>query len=216
MKEESDIRHYFVDEAGDLTFFDKKGRIIVGKPGVSNFFMVGIAQINQPEQVFRQLEELRKQLCNDSRFKDIPSMQPSANKTAITFHAKDDHPDVRIEVFKLMQSFDVKIFVAIRCKKELAIASKKGYEIFGKKTNPNDIYDDLVKRLFKNKLHKANLNKIVFARRGKTAREEALQKAINQAKKNFERKWNIYSDSQTIIKPAYPSELGATRFCEIN
>ncbi|MFN6526525.1 DUF3800 domain-containing protein [Nostoc sp. ChiSLP03a] len=207
MKEKANIRHYFVDEAGDLTFFDKKGRIIVGKPGASKFFMVGIAQICQPEQVILELAELRTQLCNDPRFKDIPSMQPSAKKTAITFHAKDDHHDVRLEVFKLMQTFDVKIFVAIRCKAELALVTQKTYEALSKKINQDDIYDDLVKRLFKDRLHKASANHIVFARRGKTAREEALQQAINQAKKNFETKWQICCDSQTIIKPAYPSEF---------
>ena len=206
MTEQEKTNHYFVDEAGDLTFFDRKGRIIVGTPGASKFFMVGVAQIFQPEQVTLELAELRKQLCSDPRFKDIPSMQPSANKTAITFHAKDDHQDVRMEVFKLMQTFEIKMYIAIRYKAELAVATQKTYETLSKKTNQDDIYDDLVKRLFKDRLHKANINHIVFARRGKTAREEALQQAINQAKKNFETKWKISSDSTTIIKPAYPSE----------
>ena len=76
-------------------------------------------------------------------------MQPSAKKTAITFHAKDDHHDVRLEVFKLMQTFEVKIFVAIRCKKDLAAATKKTYAALNKKINQDDIYDDLVKRFFK-------------------------------------------------------------------
>ncbi|MFB2771427.1 DUF3800 domain-containing protein [Pelatocladus sp. BLCC-F211] len=207
MSIEDNIRHYFVDEAGDLTFFNKKGKIIIGEPGTSKFFMVGVAQVCQPDKVIRELAELRTQLCNEPRFKDISSMQPSAKKTAITFHAKDDHHDVRLEVFKLMQTFEVKMFVAIRCKIGLAAATKKTYEALGKKTNQDDIYDDLVKRLFKGKLHKASENHIVFARRGKTAREEALQQAINQAKKNFETKWKICSDSQTTIKPAYPSEF---------
>ena len=133
MTGQENTNHYFVDEAGDLTFFDRKGRIIVGQPGASKFFMVGVAQIFQPEQVTLELAELRKQLCNDPRFKDIPSMQPSAKKTAITFHAKNDHQDVRMEVFKLMQTFEVKIFVAIRCKAELAEATKKTYEALSKK-----------------------------------------------------------------------------------
>ena len=207
MNAEDNIHHYFVDEAGDLTFFDKKGKIIVGQTGISKFFMVGVAQVCQPDKVIWELAELRKQLCRDPCFKDIPSMQPSAKKTAITFHAKDDHHDVRLEVFKLMQTFEVKIFVAIRCKKDLAAATKKTYEALKKKINSDDIYDDLVKRLFKDRLHKASYNHIVFARRGKTAREEALQQAIDQAKNNFETKWKICSDSQTIVKPAYPSEF---------
>jgi len=37
------------DEAGDLTFFDQKGRIIVGDAGVSHTFMLGLAEIADHE-----------------------------------------------------------------------------------------------------------------------------------------------------------------------
>ena len=63
-------------------------------------------------------------------------------------------------------------------------SNQKNLRSFEQKINQDDIYDDLVKRLFKDRLHKASANHIVFARRGKTPREEALQQAINQAKKN--------------------------------
>ena len=39
MREESTTNHYYVDEAGDLTFFNKKKRIIIGQPGVSQYFL---------------------------------------------------------------------------------------------------------------------------------------------------------------------------------
>jgi hypothetical protein len=206
MVEEENIRYYFVDEAGDLTLFDKKGKIIVNQPGASKFFMIGVAQIPEPDRVYWELEELRASLRSHHRFRDIPSMQPSAKKTAIAFHAKDDHPDVRFEVFKLMQTFEIKVQVVIKNKSEMALAAKTAYEKLGKKINPNSLYDDLVKRLFKNLLHKANANHIVFARRGKTAREEALGQAIAHAKRNFEAKWSICSNSPVIIEDAYPSE----------
>lgn len=38
---EKKIRNYYVDEAGDLTLFDKKGKVMLGKNGVSNTFMIG-------------------------------------------------------------------------------------------------------------------------------------------------------------------------------
>lgn len=105
-----------------------------------------------------------------------------------------------------MQAFGVKVLVAIRRKEELALTAKEAYESLGKKFNQNEIYDELVTRTFKNLLHKATANHIFFARRGKTAREEALKKAITHAKNNFEAKWGIRSDSPVIIEPAYPSE----------
>lgn len=207
MPEDIQFRHYFVDEAGDLSFFNKKGHIIVGQPGTSKFFMVGVAQINDPEEVARELSALRARLITHPRYKSIPSMQPEAKKTAIAFHAKDDYAEVREHVFELIQFFDIKVFVAIRSKADIAEAAKANFKSLGKKLQQNAIYDDLIKRLFKNLLHKADVVQIAIARRGKEAREEALEQAINQAQKNFEAKWKISSNSSILIEPAYPSQV---------
>ena len=208
MSEEIQFRHYFVDEAGDLSFFDKKGRIIVGQPGASKFFMIGVAQIADPEQVAWELEALRSSLMTHPRYKCIPSMQLEAKKTAVAFHAKDDYAEIREKVFELIQSFDIKVFVAIRSKAEIAEAAKSDFKSVGKKLQQNAIYDDLITRLFKNLLHKADVIQIAIARRGKEAREEALEQAINQAQKNFEAQWKISSNSSILIEPAYPSQVG--------
>ena len=207
MPKDIQFRHYFVDEAGDLSFFNKKGRIIVGQPGASKFFMVGVAQIADPEAVAWELNALRSSLMTHPRYKGIPSMQPQAKKTAIAFHAKDDYVEIREQVFELIQSFDIKVFVAIRSKTEIAEAAKANFKSLGKKLQQNAIYDDLIKRLFKNLLHKSDIIQIAIARRGKEAREEALEQAINQAQKNFEAKWKISSNSSILIEPAYPSQV---------
>ena len=207
MPEDIQFRHYFVDEAGDLSFFNKKGRIIVGQPGASKFFMVGVAQIADPEAVAWELRALRSRLMTHPRYKGIPSMQLKAKKTAIAFHAKDDYAEIREQVFELIQCFDIKVFVAIRSKAEMADAAKADFRILGKKLQQNAIYDDLIMRLFKNLLHKADIIQIVIARRGKEAREEALEEAINQAQQNFEAKWKISSNSSILIEPAYPSQV---------
>ena len=47
------------------------------------------------------------------------------------------------------------------------------------------VYDDLVSRLFRNKLHKADRNEIVFAKHATWTRREALALAIKRAKANF-------------------------------
>ena len=55
-------------------------------------------------------------------------------------------------------------------------------------------------------LHKADENRITFARRGKSSRYEALKTAIERAQANFEKKWAIQADRPTSIKSAYPSK----------
>jgi len=204
MAEKRTVNNYYVDEAGDLTLFNKRGHMIVGKEGVSRVFMVGVAYLPDPNMAHRKLERLRTELLGDPYFKDVPSMQPEKNKTAICFHAKDDLPEVRREVFKLLPKFNAKVQVAIKRKEYLVKTARllKGRQT---KLSPDDVYDDLVKRLFKTGLHTAEKNRIVFARRGKV-RRRALEKAIRKAKINFEKKTGIRSESETAIFSAYPSQ----------
>ena len=205
-KEEKHIRHFFVDEAGDLTLFDKKGRIIIGNEGVSKFFMVGFAEVENAELAKKLLEDLRKELLTDPYFKDVPSMQKDRKKTAIVFHAKDDLPEVRREVFKVLNRLNIKVHIVIRRKNRLAEDAKYMFETFKKKVNENDIYDDLVKRIFRNSLHKAEENIVYFARRGKSDRNIALEGAIDKAKRNFQAKYHLESNKLVNIISAHPHE----------
>jgi hypothetical protein len=41
-------KHFFVDEAGDLTLFDQKGRSLLGREGVSDLFMIGMIDLPDP------------------------------------------------------------------------------------------------------------------------------------------------------------------------
>ncbi len=199
-------KYYYVDETGDFNLFNKKGQIIVGNEGVSNFLMVGVADIPNPIEFAKSLEDLRKNLLNDPYYKDVPSMQLSNKKTALLFHAKNDLPEIRREVFKLLKTFGIKVVVAIRRKVELAKFAKTYFQLTGKKLTENDIYDDLIKRLFRNMLHKADENIIVFAKRGESNRNKALASAIERAKLNFEKAYNKKSDKQVKIYSAYAHE----------
>ena len=42
------FRHYFVDEAGDPSLFNKHGKSLIGKEGCSKFFILGLADIEEP------------------------------------------------------------------------------------------------------------------------------------------------------------------------
>ena len=102
MKKLPAIRKYFVDEAGDATLFSEKGKVIIGSPGCSRYFILGVLDVPDPEALNTDLEALRAQLLVDPYFKKVPSMQPVEKKTLLAFHAKDDVPEVRREVFNLL------------------------------------------------------------------------------------------------------------------
>lgn len=205
MQRDGVINNYFVDEAGDMTLFNKRGSIVVGKSGVSNVFMLGVAKIEDPRRATTELANLRARLLADPYFHNVPSLQPKAQKTAVAFHACKDLQEVRRDVFRLLPSFGVKVQVAIRRKSVVARNAKLMQQLSGNRVTENSIYDDLVKRLFKNLLHKAD-NRITFARRGKSDRQAALQKAIDKARRNFMKAWGVQADHQITILSTTPSE----------
>jgi hypothetical protein len=203
-----DIRYYFVDEAGDLTIFNKKGKVIVGQEGCSKVFMVGLLHLPEPEIAEQKLNNLRTRLMADPRFSNIPSMQPDAGKTALFFHAKNDVAEARQEVFKLLPELGAKVQVAIRRKSDLASAARLlPQQARQNLLQPSVIYDNLVARLFKNMLHQADENKIVFARLGKSERREALGQAITKAKQNYETSWGKEIHGTTAIDVALSSKV---------
>lgn len=205
MSDERTIRHYFVDEAGDMTLFGRRGKVLVGRPGCSKCFMLGVLQLPNPTRAAEALARLRKELLADPYFKGVPSMRPKAKKTALYFHAKDDLSEVRREMFKLLPALGAKVQVAIRRKAQL-VTHARFLHSAGQRLTQNHIYDDMVKRLFKNLLHRADENRIVFAKRGKSDRYAALAGAICKAKANFERQWGKPSDSPTGIRSLHPRD----------
>ncbi|MCA9306353.1 MAG: DUF3800 domain-containing protein [Phycisphaerales bacterium] len=199
-------RHFFVDEAGDLSLFNKRGAVLLGREGVSHTFAVGVTRLADPDAVSRSLDDLRQQLCLDPYFAGVPSMQPAAGKTHRHFHAKDDLPEVRREVFRHLLSLDFEVQVAIRRKRNMVDAARQAKKS-GDRFSADDVYDDLIARLFKNLLHKADCNRIAFARRGKADRRVALERALEKSRKRFMEKWGIGSDSRIESVFAHPWQV---------
>lgn len=192
----SNISHYFVDEHGDGTLFDRKGRVIVGTEGCSSHFALGVLNVANPPELSRQLLELRQAIIADPYFSGVESLKPERCKTALGFHAKDDIPEIRLLVFKLLATQDISFQAVIRDKTAL-VAQVRNYNRTSDSYHytPNRLYDEMVKRLFKNLLHKADGYQICFASRGNSDRTAALQVALEQARKNFRKAWGIAADA---------------------
>jgi hypothetical protein len=201
-------REYFVDEAGDPTIFSsKKGKVLIGTEGCSNYFMMGFAHIADVRALTEDIENLRRELLADPYFAEVPSMQPRARKTALAFHAKDDLPEVRHKVYKLIMAHDVRFFAVIRDKKAtLAWAEQQREQDSRFRYRPNDLYDFLVRRLFQDHLHQANRTRIRFARRGKSDRTHALQQALEAARDRFCNRWDRKPTGRVIVDMAYSHE----------
>ena len=201
MNSSNRCRFYFVDEAGDPVLFGKRGQVIINTDGCSRFFILGILDCNQPDKLSNELDELRQNLLADEYFKKVPSMQPEARKTYVAFHAKDDIPEVRHEVFSMLRKADVKFLAVVRRKdKVLEYVRQRNMSDPHYKYNPNELYDYMVRVLFRNLLHKEDHYEITFAKRGNQDRTEALRNSLIQAQRRFAEKWgSSYINSEIYI-----------------
>ena len=196
------IRHYFVDEAGDGTLFDRKGRVLIGTAGCSRYFMLGLVDVPDPLRLQRDMDDLRARLLADPYFKTVPSFQPGEQKTAVAFHAKDDLPEVRREVFALLLRHQLRFLAVVRDKQKLLeYVRLRNEREAAYRYNPNEVYDYLVRRLFKNLLHKDDEYNITFARRGNSDRTAALRTSLDAARLRFAEQWGIVSAASLNVLP---------------
>jgi hypothetical protein len=172
---------YFVDETGDGVIFDNKGRVLVGTGKVQDYFTVGMVECWAMDSLRKELTDLRAQLVADPYFKGVPSMQPELKKTALFFHAKDDLPEVRREVFKVIERHDLHFYAVVRTMSAVARQVKARNEKDPTyRYRPTELYDSVVRRLFNKKLHTRPAFEVVFASRGK-ARTQALREHLLKA-----------------------------------
>lgn len=188
------VTYYYVDEAGDPILFNRKKKVAVGNEGCSRYFILGKLAVANPDELAAAFRKLRKELLSDPYFAEFPSMQPERRKTARMFHAKDDLPEVRREVFKLLLGFDIRFFAVVRDKMEIV---KKVQEHNKRNSvyryHPNQLYDRCIPDLFKNRLHQHQAYRIVFAKRGADDRTDALMNGLQAGKDKFQQKWGIES-----------------------
>jgi hypothetical protein len=167
--------------------------------------MVAVAHVADPTALATALSDLRSEILNDPLLNRVPSLDPARRKTAVYFHGKDDLPEVRHQVFRILMNHEIKIFAAIRTKKVLA-AQAMAMHRYGRKISENEIYDDLFARLLRDRLHLAHRNLITVARRGSKDRKRALTGAIANAQRNFQNKWGERQYGPCEIATAHPSE----------
>ena len=199
---------YFVDETGDGVIFDAKGRVLVGTGKVPDYFTVGMVECWNMRALAEELAALRAQLAADPYFKGVPSMQPEARKTALFFHAKDDIPEVRREVFRVIERHDFSFYAVVRTMSAVVRQVKRRNERDPTyRYRPTEPYDSAVRRLFDKKLHTQPAFDVVFASRGK-ARTQALREHLLRAQAASRKAAGTYPNA-TIHVRAMPAHQHA-------
>lgn len=197
---------YYVDEAGDPVLFNSKGQMIAGQEGCSRFFILGKLEIMEPNVLADALTNLRRRLLADEYFAGVPSMSPEKGKTAKLFHAKDDLPEIRREVFHLLKDQNVRFYAVARDKHTIVqkvLEHQKKQPSY--RYRPNQLYDRCVPAMFENRLHQHEAYQIIFAKRGSRDRTEAFERGLLEAKTKFRQKWDIESTSPIEVAVSDPT-----------
>jgi hypothetical protein len=169
--------------------------------------MLGMVRCVAEVDVARQLAGLRSALQRNPLYATIYSLKPEAQKTARAFHAKDDHAEIRSKVFDLLVTLEFKFYAVIKDMRAVReyVRSRNGMDA-AYRYHPNELYDLTVRMLFKQRLHKEDQYRVVFARRGKSDRTEALGRQLEQTRQVFLAERELTSHPTLEIMPAYPWE----------
>lgn len=209
--------HYFVDEAGDTTLFGRYGKVLVGTEAVSRFFIVGRLEVDDLAALEADVAVLRAQLVADPFLRAVSSMKPDAGKTALFFHAKDDVPEVRHAVFKLLLQHELRFSAVVKEKHHL-LADVRGHEAanpkYRYKADGHEIYDDLIARLFGRFGEFGVERTVTFAVRGSKPRTSALKMVMDTIDKGFEGDFGFAPHGHTAVHSSYPAKSAGLQACD--
>lgn len=209
MIKNSEIICYYVDESGDFALFNKKGMPVKNS---SISFMLGLLKVKANNDIARKFEEFKSKILSDPIFQSFASFE----KTRLQFHAKDDHIAIKREMFYFIAELDFSVQVVVRRKATLIEQAKMQFKYTGKKFTDRELYSDLVGRLFKQNIHKAEEYKIYFSNRGKTFTNHTLENALLETKEKFIIDRNLSSNSRFSVFCSQPSmhpELQIIDYC---
>lgn len=181
--------YFFVDENGDATFYNRKGKLIVGTEGCSSYLMLGFIRLKDDPALMRgRICALHREVINDPYFQQVPSFV----HTSVAFHANKDAPEVRYLVFRLIRELNFKACFVVSFKDEDFFK-----EVHHGRTN--EYYDDLISRLFQNSLHRYTRNHITIAARGSRLRQKPLEMAVEQARIRFQQAYEVDRAETNVI-----------------
>jgi hypothetical protein len=142
-------------------------------------------------------------------------MKPERRKTAVMFHARDDVPEVRREVFSLLLQHDIKFYAVVRSKADLVTYVQHQNERDPNyRYRENDLYDTLTRQLFGKLRPFADEVNLIFARRGKSNRTAALQTSLEHAENDFRQRFGFERAHRVTITAEQSKDDACLQACD--
>lgn len=178
---------------GDTTFYGKGRRLIIGQPGVSLSFGMGIVKFRRPEAEIREeVRKLQEQVVNDPLLNTLPSVRKRVTNGAFFFHACKDTPDVRAVFLRYLRE--------LPCEVE-AVVARKAPSLFEKQHRGRDdeFYSDVLGHLIKRRVKRPGKLVLNIAARGSSTREKVLFDALAIARDRAAKKWDANEFQANVV-----------------
>ena len=202
------VIHSFVDEAGDSTIFNNKGKVLIGTNGCSRFFMMGKLDVENPPDLSAKLKDLRAELLNDPYFSGVRALDPHRSDSAHMFHATDDPVEVRYQVYRLLAAENKNLrFHAVVCDKQAVLETElaKREKDARHRHNQEELYDHLVCKLFASWQTLADNYNLCVAKRGNKSRNGAITTALQLAETEFADRYSLTRSVNWNVKVSDPA-----------
>jgi hypothetical protein len=209
--------HYFVDEAGDTTLFGRHGKVLIGTDAVSRYFIVGRLEVLDLPALTADLQALRADLLADPLLNSVPSMRQAAGKTALFFHAKDDVPEVRHAVIRLLLRHQLKFSAVVKDKRALLEHVQQRNNIdqgYRYRADGHELYDELSARLFGLSGQVGTSREVTFAVRGSKPRTAALKAVLDRIDSDFHTDFGFAPHGHTAVHSGLPSQCAGLQSCD--
>ena len=144
-------------------------------------------------------------------------MQTAQKKTSRFFHAKDDMPEVRLHVFRVLRQHGVRFSAVVKDKLALleSVRARQAAEsAYRYRADGHELYDSMMRSLFARVGRFSHHRYITFAVRGNKPRTHVLTETLKEVERESKNQFRLSPHKDTTVRSAYPWEHAGLQACD--
>ena len=159
--------YFFIDEAGDGSFYAKRKKLLVGTEGFQPNLFLGMIMLKDKKEIRQKVVDFMNKIKSDPLYNTIESVK----KPKWYLHARGDFPDIRAKFFEFIRDLEgVKCFIVIGRKRLSTFQNKHN-------SSEREFYFDMVYHLLKDRMKDEDEEYQIFL----SAREKSTQQHLGDA-----------------------------------
>lgn len=159
--------YFFIDEAGDASFYAKRKKLLVGTEGFQPNLYLGMIALQDKKRIRNAVVEFMNNIKSDPLYNTIASVK----NPDWYLHARGDYPDIRAKFFEFIRDLEgIKCYIVIGRKRLATFQGKHN-------SSEREFYFDMVYHLLKDRMKNEDEDYQIFL----SAREKNTQQHLGDA-----------------------------------